>query len=231
MNNYTIYNNKEYVLTIHDLPQEDKPREKLIKHGPQLLSVAELIAVVFLVGTKNEDVLAMASRVIKEYGERSFTVQKNVNKMSQDLKIPLNKAAQIVACAELGRRFFQKNDRGVAVIRTPKDVHNFTKEIHDLTKENMIGIYLDAHNRVIHSEILSIGTVDTNIVHPREVFKPALEYCAAAVILAHNHPSGISLPSLSDLEVTRLVKKAGETMKIELLDHVVVTKEAFKSII
>ncbi len=224
-------NEKKYVLKIRDLPIEEKPREKLFKFGPAVLSAHELLAVILNVGTKKEDILAMSSRIIKEYGEKGIMSQTDPKAMAEDLDIPIVKATQIIAVAELGKRFFQKKGGGAKSIRTPKDVFEHTKDMHDLTKEHLRGIYLNAHHKIIHDEVISIGTVNANIIHPREVFKPALEYSAAAVILVHNHPSGIAKPSKADKDVTTQLVAAGKLLGIDLLDHVIVTKQKFKSII
>lgn len=221
---------KQYVLKFRDLPQTDKPREKMLDYGPAKLSTKELLAVVLGTGTKKEDVMAMAERIIKEYGERSLVSMTNPQKISEDLDIPLIKAMQIVACGELGRRFFSRSQSGLTVIRLPEEVYEYTKDMRDLPREHLRGIYLDTHNRVIHDEVISIGTINSNIVHPREVFKPAIAYNAAAVILVHNHPSGIATPSLSDIEITKQIIQAGKIVGINLLDHVVVTKDGFISI-
>jgi DNA repair protein RadC len=102
--------------------------------------------------------------------------------------------------------------------------------MRDLPREHLRGIYLDTHNRVIHDEVISIGTINSNIVHPREVFKAAIEYNAAAIILVHNHPSGVATPSASDIEVTKQIIEAGRIIGINLLDHIVVTHSGFVSI-
>ncbi|HYC34421.1 MAG TPA: DNA repair protein RadC [Candidatus Paceibacterota bacterium] len=222
---------KPYVLTFRDLPKEDKPREKMLALGAKSLASAELLALVLNVGTKKEDVLAMSERVLKEYGERSLADNINPTKLSDDLGIPLIKAIQIAACAELGRRFFDKRSGRGATIRTGKDVYEYTKDMRELPKEHLRGIYLNAQYKVIHDEIISIGTIDANLVHAREVFRPAIEHSAAAVILVHNHPSNNTTPSFADQEITLEIKKAGDIIGIALLDHVIVTKSGYKSVI
>lgn len=102
--------------------------------------------------------------------------------------------------------------------------------MRDLPKEHLRGLYLDSHYRLIHDEVISIGSLTSNIIHPREVFRPALEYSASAVILAHNHPSGVPKPSEADLAITRQIVEAGKILGISLLDHVIVTKAKFESI-
>lgn len=234
--NESTYNNssfstKVYPLRVRDLPDHDKPREKLLESGPKSLGLAELLAVVLMTGTKKEDVLSMSSRVIKEYGKSIFSNPSlDLKKISVDMDIPLTKICQIIACGELGKRLFDKNINGIKTIRTSDDVYEYTKDMHGLSKEHLRGLYLDTHNRIIHDEVLSIGTVNSSIIHAREVFKPAIEYGAAAFILVHNHPSGISTPSESDKAITEQIIKAGKVLGISLLDHVVVARDNFNSV-
>jgi DNA repair protein RadC len=221
---------KRYVLKIRDLPEEEKPREKLLKHGPSVLSISELLAVVINTGTKKEGVLEMSSRIINDYGEGGIMSQQNAATISKDLGVPLGKALQIVACAELGRRFFQKNATFLPTLRTAKEVYEYVSDMRNLSKEHLRGIYLNAHYKVIHDEVISIGTVDASIIHPREVFKPAIEHSAVALILVHNHPSGITTPSQADKDITKQIVAVGAMLGIEMIDHIVVTKDSFISI-
>lgn len=222
---------KPYRLTIRDIPTEQKPREKLLREGPTLLSIAELWAIVLNLGTKREDVITMSNRILKEYGERSITRETNPKKLAEELSIPLGKATQIIAVVELGKRLFERNPTGAKIIRTAQDVYEYTKGMRDLPKEHLRGIYLNSHYKVIHDETISIGTIDANIIHPREVFRPALEYAAAAVILVHNHPSGNLDPSEDDIAITHQLVSASKLLGIDLIDHVIVSEQGFKSII
>jgi len=221
---------KKYVLRVKDLPEDEQPREKLVSGGPSALSMAELLAVIIQVGTKKEGVLALTNRIMKEYGERNVLTQKDAKKLAQDLDIPLGKATQIVAVGEIGRRSFSKNEQSVPTIRTARQVFEYVSDMRTLGKEHLRGLYLNSHYKVIHDEVISIGTLDTSIIHPREVFKPALEYSAAAVILVHNHPSGVAMPNEADIAVTNQIVQAGKIIGIDVIDHVIVTKDAYKSI-
>lgn len=222
---------KPYILTVKDMPSDERPREKLLIYGPQALSMSELLAVVLGTGTKKEEVFLMSSRIIKEYGEKNILMRKDAQKIAEEISIPIGKALQIVAVGELGRRSFSKNDTAVAVIRNAKDVFEYTRDMGNLSKEHLRGIYLNSHYKVIHDEIISIGTIDTSVIHPREVFKPAIEYSSVAIIIVHNHPSGILSPSSSDISVTKQLIDAGKLMGIDVIDHVIVTKDSFMSII
>ncbi len=222
---------KKYVLRIKDLPDTEKPREKLIHSGPDALSANELLAVVLNVGTTKEGVLAMSKRLLKEYGEKTFVDQKDPAKIAKMLNIPIIKACQIVACFELGRRFFKTSSYGKPIfIRTAKQVHEYLKEMRDLKKEQLRGLYLNSHYNLVHEEIISIGSVTSNVVHPREVFRPGLEHFASAVILAHNHPSGITTPSQADIDITKQLVEAGKILGIHLVDHLIIAGDKFASI-
>lgn len=223
--------NNRYVLRIKDLPQEQKPREKLISLGAKALSVNELLAIIIAVGTKKEGVLSVSSRLIKEYGEKGIVNETDPKKMALDANIPLTKACQIIACFELGKRFFKKSSSNGAIIRSAKDVFNYAKDMRDLTKEQLRGIYLNSRYQVAHSEVISIGSLTSNIVHPREFFKPAFEYSTAAVIAVHNHPSGNTEPSDADIKITKQFKEAGVILGIDFLDHIIIAKNKFISLI
>lgn len=221
---------RKYVLKIRDLPDENKPREKMLAHGANALSLPELLSVVLNTGTKKEGVIEMSQKIVREYGNTALAGDMDPNKLSKDLDIPIVKACQVSACLEIGKRLYKRNSSGLAVIRTADDVYEFVKDMQTLSKEQLRGIYLDTHNRVIHTEVISIGTINSNIVHPREVFKPALEYGAAAVVLVHNHPSGVATPSTSDIEITKQLIEAGKIVGINLLDHVVVSRDGYASV-
>ncbi len=221
---------RAYSLKLRDLPNADRPREKMTESGPASLTLQELISVVLTTGTKSEDVTSISKRVVREYGHSALVSQHDPIKMAEELQIPVGKACQIIACSEIGRRLYKKNEFGLSVIRTAQDVYEYAKDMHSLPKEQLKGIYLDTHNRVIHDETISIGTLNSNIVHPREVFRPALEYGAAAVILAHNHPSGIATPSDADIAITKQLISAGKIIGIRILDHIVIAKDSFQSV-
>lgn len=223
-------NERQYVLRIRDMMNDQKPREKLINRGPDSLSSAELLAVILNTGNKREDVLEISNRIIKEYGEKIIINQKNAKRLSKDLDIPIVKSCQIIACGELGRRFYQKHENGFTLIRTAKDVYEYLQDMRNLPKEHFRGLYLNSHNHVVHDEVISIGTVNSNIVHPREVFRPAIEYNAVAIVLAHNHPSNIAIPSKQDIEITNQLVDAGKLIGISVLDHVIITINSFVSI-
>jgi len=230
--NFVLNHGKQYkILRVKDLPDNERPREKMIKEGAGALSAAELLAIVLGVGTKKEEVFSMSSRLLREYGEKGIAYQKDPTIIEKDLKIPVAKACQIVACFELGRRFYQKKPGGSITIRTAAQAFNYLKDMGHLNKEQFRGLYLNTHYQLIHDEVISLGTLDASLVQPREVFRPALEYSAAALIIAHNHPSGALKASKDDVEITNKLLEAGNILDIEVLDHLIIGKNKFSSII
>ncbi len=230
--NFVLNHGKQYkIMRVKDMADEEKPREKMVKDGAGTLSSAELLAIVLSVGTKKEEVFSMSSRLLREYGEKGIAYQRDPNIIERDLKIPLVKACQIVACFELGRRFYQKKPGGSITIRTAKQAFDYLKDMGNLNKEQFRGLYLNTHYQLIHDEVISIGTLDSSLVAAREVFRPALEYSAAAIIIAHNHPSGVVKATKADVEVTNKLIEAGNILDIEVLDHLIIAKNKFASII
>ncbi len=223
---------KSYSMRVKDLPEADKPREKQLTLGPQELSVAELLAIVWGTGSRREDVLAMAKRTLREYGEKAVVTERNPEHLAQAASIPLGKAHQLIASLELGRRFHATSRGGrPRQVRTPKQAYLYLRDMGTYSKEQLRGLYLNSRYHVIHDEVISVGSLTSNVVHPREVFQPAIERSAAAVIIAHNHPSGVLEPSTADLNVTRQLLAAGEVLGIDLLDHLIITPKSHASVL
>lgn len=222
--------NERYVLRIKDLNDEDKPREKLQKLGPSHLTVAELLAIIIEVGNIKEDVLSMSQRILKEYGEKSIINETNPQQLSEIANIPITKASRLIASFELGRRFYSLQSGRAVFIRNPKQAYSYLKEMGLLKKEQLRALYLNSRYQIIRDEVISVGSLTSNIIHPREIFQPAIEYGAVAIIIAHNHPSGSLRPSLADKEVTKQLRYAGQLLGIDLLDHLIITTNSYKTI-
>ncbi len=220
----------DYPSLIADMPNEDKPREKLLTSGPEALSVRELVALILVTGTTKEDVLGMADRLISDYGEKSIFAERKAEKLSKELDIPLVKACQIIAAGEIGRRFFDKTASRFIAVKNAKDVHEYLADMRNLPKEQLRALYLNSHSRIIHDEVVSMGTVNQSVIHPRDVFQPGIQLSAVAVILAHNHPSGELAPSAEDVRITEQLVQAGKILGIRVLDHVIIAKDGFVSV-
>jgi DNA repair protein RadC len=220
-----------YVLRVRDMDAEDKPREKMRQNGPKDLSLAELVAILLGVGTRREDVMAMARRILKEYGERTLIGENRPEVLAETLQIPLSKACQLIASFEIGRRFYESRAGKPVVIRTSQQAYRHLKSMADTQKEQLRALYLGSRYQLIHEEVVSVGSLTANIVHPREIFQPAIQYGAVAVIIAHNHPSGSLRATAADIEVTAQLIRGGQLLGIELLDHLIITTDTFVSII
>lgn len=215
---------------IKDLPVNEQPREKMIEMGPDVLSNAELIAVILGTGYKSEGVLELASRILSDYGSKAITKIRSVDRLMNELDIPKVKACQLISCFEIGRRFFMEETARMPTLRGPEDVYKYLgHDMIGLKKENFHCLCLNTRNKLIHNEVVSVGTLDASIVHPREVFGPAIEFNSAGVILVHNHPSGDPEPSKSDKDLTAQLIKAGRILGIEILDHVIIGRDRFFS--
>ena len=212
--------------TIKELPKVERPREKLIQYGPEKLSNSELLAILLRSGTKDENVVELANKILKKFGSNQLP---NLN--FKDLKnypgLGPAKTCEIVACFELGKRLLK--DKKAEIYLKPRDIWEELKDLRDHRKEHFVIFYLDSRNQEIKREIISVGSLNANLVHPREVFEPAVRNLAAQVILAHNHPSGDPEPSEDDLEITKRLVDSGKILGIEVIDHIIVTKNGFLS--
>lgn len=220
---------QEYKLKIKDLPLEERPRERLIKQGPKALSNAELLAILLRNGSVEENVLDLSKRLLNEYNLKSLS-RRSVNRLKAVFGIGEVKACQIIAAFELGRRLASFTDTKKQKIESAKDISKiFIPEMSSLKKEHFKGIYLDSRKKIIKEETIFIGTLNSSVIHPREIFQVALAEGAAALILVHNHPSGDPKPSDDDIEITKQLVKAGEILGIEVLDHIIIGNKRYFS--
>ncbi|MBI2595621.1 DNA repair protein RadC [Candidatus Daviesbacteria bacterium] len=213
-------------MKIKDLPKIDRPREKLIRYGPEKLSNSELLAILLGTGIKGINVVELSNKILKKFTGNNLT-RADVKALKNTTGLGETKACEIVACFELGKRLLK--EKKTELILSPKDVWEQLKDIRDLKKEHFMVFYLDTRNQEICREIISIGTLNESLVHPREVFEPAIRNSAAQIIIAHNHPSGNPDPSEEDIKITAKLADAGKLLGIELFDHIIVTGEGFFS--
>lgn len=214
--------------TIKDLPPELRPRERLLEAGPAALSDGELLGLLFGIGNREKTAVELANEVIGQAGGLHGLYDVSVHELTQVNGIGEAKACIILAAVELGRRIGQVRNPGRPVISSPADVDRLLRgRIANLDRENFVAVLLNTKNEVIGTPLISVGTLSSALVHPREVFKPAIRASAASVILAHNHPSGKMEASREDREVTKRLVGAAEILGIEVLDHVIVGDEHF----
>ncbi|NQU77614.1 DNA repair protein RadC [Candidatus Falkowbacteria bacterium] len=213
-------------MRIKDLPKIERPREKLEKYGPEKLSNSELLAILLRIGGKGINVVELARKILGKFSRNSLA-KASFKDLKNTFGLGSAKACEIVACFELSRRLLQNKKSQIYL--TPKDVWNELKDIRDNKKEHFVIFFLDTRNQEIKREIISVGSLNANLVHPREVFEPAVRHLAAQIILAHNHPAGSPAPSQEDLEITKQLANAGKILGIGVKDHVIVSKANFFS--
>jgi DNA repair protein RadC len=211
---------------IKDLPKIERPREKLIQYGPVRLSNSELLAIILRSGKKGENVIDLANKILKKYKSDNLPCL-SYKELKDFPGLGPAKACEIVACFELGKRLLK--GKIVGLYLKPEDIWKELKDIRDHKKEHFVIFFLDSRNQEIKREVISVGSLNANLVHPREVFEPAVKNLAAQVILAHNHPSGDHEPSEDDLGITKRLVEAGKILGIEIVDHIIVTRNSFFS--
>ena len=208
---------------IKDLSKGERPREKLISKGTQNLKDEELLAILLRTGREGKNVLELAKQILKKYSKKRL-----LNLKYEDLikikGINKAKACTILAAGELVKRALKVKDDTVPIINSVKDVIAQFSYLRNKTREHLAALYLNARNEMVHKKHLFVGTLNANLVHPREIFEQALLSNAASVILVHNHPSGDPEPSQADLEITKRLLEAGKIMGIDILDHIIITK-------
>ena len=208
--------------TIKQLPPELRPRERLLAEGPEALSSAELLGILFGFGSTEKTAVELASEIISENGDLFGLYKVGVYDLMQTHGVGEAKACTILAAVEFGKRLGRVRNPGRPVISSPADVDGLLRgRIANLDRENFVAVLLNTKNEVIGFPTISVGTLSASLVHPREVFKPAIRASAAGVVLAHNHPSGKVEPSREDREVTERLTSVAGIIGIEVLDHVI----------
>ena len=220
----------EYRTRIKDWPSEERPREKLLLHGAHSLSEAELLAILIREGTRSANVLDVAKSIISDRRSLRSIARMTASELMRLKGIGQAKAITLLAAFEIGRRIQSSESEPKAFIRTPEDVaRRMVPRLRDLTREEFVVLLLDSQNALQREEHVTVGTLNSSVVHPREVFKPAIDFKAASVIVVHNHPSGNKEPSHEDIEITKQLVEAGKILGIPLHDHVIVAGEAYTS--
>jgi DNA repair protein RadC len=212
-------------MKIKDLAKVDRPREKLEKYGTEKLSSPELLAVLLGSGIKGLNVVELAKKIVKLV-EKTGANKICLEDLLKEKGLGKAKALQVIAALEFGRRISSEKK---TEILTPEDVWKLGGDIRTSKKEHFAAFYLDTQNKLIERQIISIGTLNASLVHPREVFEPAVAMHAASIIITHNHPSGDLEPSPEDLAVTKRLTEAGKILGIEIIDHIIVTTAGFMS--
>lgn len=206
------------------------PREKMLKFGAENLKNYELLAILLGTGTARQNVLELSKSILSKYNLERFQTL-TLKELEKIHGISTAKATKILAAIEFSRKILGKNKKLLPKIETSQQAAQYLSKITKYKKEVLVVLYLNANNQVVHEEIISIGSLNSVIAHPREIFEPAFRNLSAYILIAHNHPSGNLEPSLSDIEMTRKIREAGEILGIELMDSLILTEDDYVSLL
>ena len=214
-----------------DLPQGDRPRERLLARGPAALATAELLAIVLGTGVKDENVVRVSQRLLSTFGGLSGLAQASVGELMAARGLGPAKAAQLKAALELGRRLLVEGPEQRPQVRSPADAANLLmSEMSLLEQEHLRVMMLDTKNRVLGWPTVYVGSLNTSLIRVGELFREAIRYNCASIIVAHNHPSGDPTPSPEDVAVTRQIAEAGKLLDVDVLDHLIIGRQRFVSL-
>lgn len=218
---------------VKDLPIDDRPREKLLLRGPQNLTDAELIAILLRTGTKGKSVLELSREIINKENNLAQLALKSPSELIENSGIGKDKAATLLAAFEVSRRIlFQTKWFSQKKIASPSDVAEiFIPLLRDEVKERFIVVCLSSANKIIRYETISVGNLNSSVVHSREIFKVAIQNNSASIILIHNHPSENPEPSNEDINITRKIVESGKIMDIPIFDHIIIAGNNYTSFV
>jgi DNA repair protein RadC len=221
----------EKALRIMDLPESERPREKLLKYGAETLSNGELLAIILRTGSQKENIINLSNRILKEAGGLNGLLSFSSEEFQELGGIGAAKAAQLLALGEISQRFKSFKSGEEYKISQPKDAADILMEtMRHLKQECLKVIMLNTKNIVITIKDVSAGSLNSSIVHPRELFREAIRRSSASIIICHNHPSGDPSPSSEDINLTHRIKECGKLIGIELLDHIIIGDGCYVSL-
>lgn len=221
----------EYRIRIKELPEDLRPRERLFRDGPEALTTVELLAVLLRTGSDNMNALDLAAVMLARTGGLLGLAESSAEELCSIKGVGPAKTAQLKASVELGRRLAAEVHGPRKVIKSPADVYNLLKEkMRYCDREHFKAVFLNTKHHVITVETVSVGSLNSSLVHPRELFKNSIKRSAAALVLVHNHPSGDPAPSPEDIQITRRLAEAGEIIGIQVIDHIIIGNNSFISL-
>ena len=225
--------NENKRITVKELPLDDRPREKLLMRGAQSLSDAELVAILLRTGKTGKSVLEIARELIQSEGNLAMLATKTVDSLQKISGIGKDKAATLAAAFELSRRILSQSKWfSNQKVTSPQEIADiFIPLLRDDSKERFIVVCLNSSNKIIKHETISIGNLNASVVHPREIFKVAIDCSSASIILIHNHPSGNPDPSNEDISITKKIVESGKILDIPVFDHLIIAGETYTSFV
>ena len=236
MDKKSKYNPSLKTYKVRDLPYSERPRERLKEHGAGSLASHELMAIILSSGSQGESVIVMAQKLLAQFGSLKGVFEASAEDLQKIKGLGPAKAAKLIASFELAKRINrdllddEKMNLQSKPVTSPGDIVELIRtKISSYTKEQFLVVSFDTRNRILGADNVSSGTLTASIVHPRETFESAIRRHAASIIISHNHPSGDAEPSEEDMKITKRLTEAGRVMGIEMLDHIIVTKNSYFS--
>ncbi len=218
------------MLTIKEMPVNERPRERFLKYSSDVIQTHELIAIIMRTGTKKESVLDLSKKVFYQYDDLKELSNASITDLMRINGIGESKAISLKAAFELGRRAHMMNFQKKVRLISPEKIYSYLKDQLELkTQEHLIGLYLNTKGELIKKKTLFIGSLNSSVIHPREIFKYAVIHSAASIVIVHNHPSGDPSPSQNDIDVTKIIHKNSLMMDILLMDHIIVGRDRYFS--
>ena len=215
---------------IKEIPVEERPRERFLKYPSNVISTHELIAIILRTGSRQESVIELSKRILYKYDNLKALSNAPIKDLMKIRGIGSSKAIELLAAFELGKRVLKESFHSQVKLHSPESIYLYLKDDLEMkTQEHFIALYLNTKGELLKKETLFIGSLNSSLVHPRELFKHAVLNSAANIIVAHNHPSGDPTPSNQDIKITKMLHKNGTMMDIELLDHIIVGKDRYYS--
>lgn len=218
------------MLMIKEMPVQERPRERFLKYSSDVIQTHELIAIILRTGTKNESVIELSRRLFYQYDDLKELSNASITDLMEIRGIGESKAITLKAAFELGKRAHMMNFERKVKLTNPEKIYLFSKDQLELkTQEHLVGLYLNTKGELIKKKTLFIGSLNSSVIHPREIFKYAVIHSAASMVLVHNHPSGDPTPSQADIDVTRMIHRNSLMMDILLLDHLIIGRDKYYS--
>ncbi len=215
---------------IKEIPFEERPRERFLKYPSSTISTHELIAIILRTGSRQESVIELSKRILYKYDNLKALSNAPIKDLMKIKGIGTSKAIELLAAFELGKRVLKESFDSSVKLHSPESIYLYLKDDLEMkTQEHFIALYLNTKGELVKKETLFIGSLNSSLIHPRELFKHAVLNSAATIIVSHNHPSGDPTPSNQDIEITKILHKNSIMMDIELLDHIIIGKDRYYS--
>jgi len=219
-----------YLFLIKEIPTRERPRERFIEYGADNLLNYELLAIILRTGSKEESVIELSKKLLYAFPSLKELSTIDIHDLTKFKGIGPSKAVQLLSAFELGRRMHSEEYKKRLKVHNPESIFLFLKDQMELkTQEHLMALFLNTKGELLKKETIFIGSLNTSVVHPREIFKKAVKISAASMVIVHNHPSGDPSPSNQDIEITKRLVKSGQMMDIEVLDHLIIGQNKYFS--